>query len=75
MGYGITLSEKEIEFALEQGILEKVSKTKISFKGKMEWKNKREFYDLYKSKNKLLPLLYKKIYAAYKTKLKKEIFD
>lgn len=66
LGYGIVLSEDEIAFGIESGIIEKVSAKKHSFLGgKLTWSTKREFYDLYISGNKFLPILQKKIRNAY----------
>lgn len=67
-GYGIILSEHDIEYALEKGILEKVdnSKTKICFmKDKLIFTNtKRGIYTLYKEGNVFLKILTDKIIEA-----------
>lgn len=65
LGYGIVLSENDIEYAVKKGILKQESKTKFSFfNDKMTWKSKREFYNLYRNGDKFLPILYKKIKDA-----------
>lgn len=64
LGSGTVLSDADIEFAVEEGIVEKKSKTVYSYKGKMEWRSKRTFFDLYEQNNKLLNLLTKQISKA-----------
>ena len=71
-GYGVVLSEAEIQYAVDKGILEKVGARKISFmKGKMTWSSVKEFFNLYYEHNKYLPILYKKI----KNAMEKELLD
>jgi len=64
LGKGVVLSEQDIEYALNKNILKivKVKKTeKIDFMGKLQWANKKEFYDNYWDNNKFIPLLTSKI--------------
>ncbi len=62
LGFGIVLNEEDIKFGIEEGVIEKVSAKKMSaLGGKITWSSKRTFYDLYKTKNKFLPILHKKI--------------
>lgn len=69
-GYGIILSDEEIEYAIEKGILEKVGARKISFmNGKMTWASMKEFFNLYYDRNKYLPVLYQRIKKAYEKDL------
>jgi len=63
-GYGTVLNENDIEFAVEEGILKREGKLKLSFMNKLSWTSKRTFYELYKTKNPLLNILTKKIYDA-----------
>lgn len=61
-GYGVVLSEGEIQYALDKGILKKVGVRKITFMdGKMSWSSLKEFFNLYYNHNKFLPVLYAKI--------------
>ncbi len=62
LGYGIVLSANDIAYAINKGILKAPSALKRSFMNdKLKWSSRREFYDLYKTHNKLLPILHKKI--------------
>lgn len=61
LGYGIIISKKDIEYAIEKGILKKEGARKISYIGKMSWSTRREYFDLYKENNKLLSILLDKI--------------
>lgn len=78
-GYGIILSESEIQYAIEKGILQKVGARKISFmNGKMTWSSLKEFFNLYYENNKYLPILYARIKSAYQKDLidlKKKLND
>nr|DAM23424.1 MAG TPA: Protein recA [Caudoviricetes sp.] len=65
LGYGIILSEEDIEYAVEHGILTKPSKTVYSFmNGKLKWKSDRELYQLYYDHNPLIRTLEKVIFKA-----------
>lgn len=72
LGRGIILSDSDIDFGVEQGIIEKKSKTVFSFKGKMEWRSKRTFFELYEEEHKLLPIMAKKIMKARHDQIKEE---
>ena len=62
LGEGIILSQDDIDYALEAGILTKEGARKISFmNGKLSWSTPREFFDLYHNRNKFLGLLHKRI--------------
>lgn len=62
LGYGIILSQEDIEYALENGILQKEGAKKISFmNGKLSWSTPRELFKLYYEHNKLLNVLETKI--------------
>lgn len=61
LGWGIVLSATDIDYAVEKGIIKKEGARKMSYLGKMTWSTKREFYNLYKSNHKLLPILHEKI--------------
>lgn len=64
LGYGIILSDEDINYAVEKGIVKKKSATVFDFMGKMQWKSKRTFFDLYYERNKFLDILTKKITEA-----------
>lgn len=73
LGFGIVLSETDIEFAVEEGIIKKEGVKKMSFlEGKLVWSTKREFYEHFKRGNPLMKLLQKKITQAWHNKLLKE---
>lgn len=62
LGYGIILSQEDIDYALEVGILQKEGAKKVSFmKGKLSWSSPRELFKLYQEHNKLLTVLHNKI--------------
>lgn len=65
LGYGIILSEEDINYAVERGIIQKPSKTVYTaLNGKLRWKSDRELYQLYYDQNPLLDTLGKVITAA-----------
>ena len=64
LGRGIVLSDEDIQFGIDEGIIEQKSKTVLSFKGKLEWRSKRTFFDLYENGDKLLALMTKLIMKA-----------
>lgn len=65
LGEGIILSQSEINYALETGILKKEGARKITFmNGKLSWSTPREFFQLYRNKDKFLPVLQSKIRKA-----------
>jgi len=62
LGYGIILSQDDIDYAIERGILKKEGAKKVSFlNGKLSWSTTREFFKLYYEHNKLMPILHNKI--------------
>jgi len=62
LGYGIILSQAEIDYGIENGILKKEGAKKISFlNGKLFWSSTREFFQHYYNHNKLLNVLHYKI--------------
>lgn len=62
LGYGIILSDEDIQYALENGILKKEGAKKVTFmNGKLSWSSPRELFRLYQEHNKLLPVLQRKI--------------
>lgn len=70
LGYGIILSQDDIDYALEMGILKKEGAKKISFMGgKLAWSTPREFFKLYYEHNKLLTVLHNKIKRSLHTDL------
>jgi RecA/RadA recombinase len=65
IGYGIVLSDEDIEFAVQEKILKKEKESKYSFlNGKLVWSSPRTFLNLYRSENKLLRVLHKKVSDA-----------
>lgn len=61
LGYGIIISKADIAYAVEKNIIKKEGVKKMSFLGKMSWSTRREFFKLYETNNKLLPILQEKI--------------
>ena len=62
LGEGVILSENDIQYALENGILKQEGKKKITFLGgKLSWSSPREFFQLYYDRNKYLSILSAKI--------------
>lgn len=62
LGEGVILSQDDIDYALERGILKLEGKKKITFlNGKLSWSSPREFFNLYHERNKLLKILHTKI--------------
>lgn len=72
LGYGIILSDDDINYAVEKGILQKEGAKKLSFmNGKLKWSSPREFFNLYKNDNKFLKVLELKINNAKQKDLMK----
>ena len=77
------LSQDDIDYALENGILKKEGVKKMSFmNGKLTWSTPREFFKLYYNHDKLLGVLTKKIkksmqedLLALKRNLNKDVED
>lgn len=63
LGKGFVLSEDDIEFAIESGIIKKESAKKHTF-NKISWISKRTFYELYEKHPKIMRVLHKKVHAA-----------
>lgn len=62
LGYGIILSQEDIDYALQFGILKKEGAKKITFmNGKLSFSSPRELFKLYEDHNKLLVVLHNKI--------------
>jgi RecA/RadA recombinase len=62
LGYGIVLSDNDIQYAVEKGILKKEGEKKRSFQnGKLTWNSKRTFYQNYIDGHKFLLVLHKMI--------------
>lgn len=62
LGYGVILSQEDIDYALETGILTQEGKKKVSFMGgKMNWSSPRELFKLYTDRHPLLTVLHAKI--------------
>lgn len=72
LGYGIILSQDDIDYALEMGILKKEGAKKITFlKGKLSWSTPRELFKLYQEHNPMLNVLHMKI----KNSMQKDLID
>lgn len=63
LGKGLVLSEEDIQFAVEQGIIKKEGVKKHIF-GKVSWISKRTFYQNYQNEPKTMDILHKKVHAA-----------
>lgn len=62
LGYGIILSDDDISYAIERGILKKEGAKKVTFmNGKLKWSSPRELFNLYYNKNPFLSALESKI--------------
>ena len=62
LGYGIILSQEDIDYALEAGIIKKEGAKKMTFmNGKLVWSSPRELFKHYYSHNKFLKVLHNKI--------------
>lgn len=73
LGEGIILSDDDIQYAVEKGIIKKEGVRKLSFlNGKLSWQSPRDFYNLYHNRNKFLPILTQKIRKAMEQDLLKE---
>jgi RecA/RadA recombinase len=73
LGVGFVLSEPDILFAVEQGIIKKEGVKKFTFNnGKVTWNSKRTFYELYKTSSKMMLLLNQKVMKARHSKVIEE---
>lgn len=65
LGYGVIMSQDDIDYALERGILKKEGAKKITFMNdKLSWSSSRELFDHYYQHDKFLEVLHKKIRKA-----------
>jgi RecA/RadA recombinase len=71
LGRGIVLSEGDIAFGVEQGIIKKEGAKKMSFSS-VSWISKRTFYKQYEDNSKIMNLLHKKIHAARHKQVEQE---
>lgn len=70
LGYGIILSQDDIDYALENGILKKEGAKKVSFmNGRLFWSSPRELFNLYYEHNKMLKVLHNKIKKSMQSDL------
>lgn len=70
LGYGIILSQDDIDYALENGILKKGGSKKVSFmNGRLSWSSPRELFNLYYEHNKMLKVLHNKIKKSMQSDL------
>jgi hypothetical protein len=63
-GFGIVLSSEDVQFGIEQGVLEKFGATGAIYKigsKELKWKSRKELYQLYEEKNPLLKMLVSKL--------------
>lgn len=63
-GLGLVLCKEDIDFAIEEGILEKFGAHGAKMGEKLQWKFKKDFYKLYQEKNPMLKVLHAKILKA-----------
>jgi RecA/RadA recombinase len=62
LGYGIILSQEDIDYAVENGIIKKEGAKKMTFlNGKLSWSSPRELFQHYYNHNKMMDLLEQKI--------------
>lgn len=62
LGYGFTLTTGDIEYAVKKKLIEKKGEKGYSFlNGKLSWNSTKSFYELYRSENKLMKILHRKI--------------
>ena len=62
LGYGIILSQEDIDYAVENNILKKEGVKKLSFlNGKLSWSSSRELFQCYYNHDKILNVLHSKI--------------
>lgn len=70
LGYGIILSQDDIDYALENGVLKKEGAKKVSFmNGRLSWSSPRELFNLYYEHNKMLKVLHNKIKKSMQSDL------
>jgi RecA/RadA recombinase len=70
LGYGIILSQEDIDYACEVGIIKKEGAKKMIFMdGKLTWSSPRELFKNYYEHNKFLTILHNKIRKSMKNDL------
>lgn len=70
LGYGIILSQDDIDYALENGILKKEGAKKVTFmNGKLSWSSPRELFKHYYEHNRFLTVLHNKIKKSMQSDL------
>lgn len=75
LGVGLVPTKDELEFAVNEGILEHFGKGYSFMGGRLSWKSQPELYDLMISENKLLNVLKNKIYKAMHEDVLKKVSD
>ena len=60
-GYGIVLGKDDIEFGINEGILEKHGAYGAKFNKKLAWSNRKELYQHYEDRNPMLKVLLSKL--------------
>lgn len=72
LGYGVILSDNDIDYAVKKGILKKEGAKKLTFmNGKLKWSSPREFFALCREHNPFMSALQNKIRAARNAELTK----
>lgn len=72
LGYGITLSDADIQYAVDKKLLKKEGESGFSYlNGKLKWNSPRSFYDIYQTpaKKKFMDILSKQITTARHTEI------
>lgn len=64
LGQGLVLTEEDIIFAADKGILQKKNEKTFSFSKGLVWNSKRTFYENYSKRNVLLNVLHSQIKKA-----------
>lgn len=71
-GYGIVLSQNDIDLGIEMGILEKHGRSGAKFNDKLKWTSRRQLYAHYEEKNPMLKVLMSKLKKAVHKRVTKE---
>lgn len=73
LGRGVILSDDDIDFGVEQGIITKSGSKKFeAINGKLVWSSKRTLFDMYEKNPKLVNVMTKKILDAMHEKILSE---
>lgn len=72
LGYGIIISQDDIDYGLEHGILKKEGAKKITYLTKLSWSTPRELFALYKSGNKMIYNLQRRLRDAMRKDLERQ---